>query len=233
MMCRSYELWRRGLRAIYIIESHASLAADDRATKPIYSRPGLCYNAAMPSQTAPHPITRVFSLLSAGPSAVALRWFDQVSRRRTGVPVWKLSAITPQLFVGGQHYPKGYRAMLDYGITAIVNMRGEHSDLEKGIAGERHLHLATVDNTPPSVDDLQRGAAFIQAELERGGKVYVHCAVGCGRAPTMAAAYLISTGLSPKAALKRVKDVRPFVHPTPRQRAVLYEFEAVCRAGRR
>jgi dual specificity MAP kinase phosphatase len=184
-------------------------------------------------QRPPHPITRVFSLLSAGPRAVALRWIDQASRRRTGAPVWKLSAITPQLFVGGQHYPNGYRAMLDYGISAIVNMRNRHSDEDKRIAGERHLHLATVDNTPPSLDDLQRGAAFIRAEIERGGKVYVHCAVGCGRAPTMAAAYLITTGLSPDSALRRIKTVRPFVRLTRKQRAALDQFEANWRDGAR
>ena len=181
----------------------------------------------------PHPITRVASLLSAGPSAVALRWIDQVSRRRTGAPVWRLSEVTPQLFVGGQHYPKGYAAMLDFGISAIVNMRKRHSDIDKGIAGARHLHLATVDNTPPSVEDLKRGAEFIRSEINRGGKVYVHCAVGCGRAPTMAAAYLISTGLSPDGALERIKNARPFVHLTRKQRAVLDQFEAYWRNNQR
>lgn len=193
----------------------------------------VCYNAGMKvTQKPPHPISRVVTLLSAGPSAVAKRWFDQISRRSTGVPVWHLSEITPQLLVGGQHYPSGYPAMLDYGVSAIVNMRSNHSDVEKGIAGERHLHLATVDNTPPSVDDLLRGAEFVRSEIERGGKVYIHCAVGCGRAPTMAAAYLISTGFSPNDALKRIKKVRPFVHPTRKQRDVLDEFEARWRENR-
>lgn len=185
----------------------------------------------MTASKPPHPITRVFSLLSAGPRAVALRWIDQISRRRTGVPVWRLSAITPQLFVGGQHYPKGYRAMLDHGISAIVNMReAKYSDEKREIAGKRHLHLATVDNTPPSVADLKRGANFIRSEIERGGKVYIHCAVGCGRAPTMAAAYLIAQGHAPEAALRRIKRTRPFVHLTPKQRAILDEFEANWRA---
>ncbi len=123
--------------------------------------------------------------------------------------------------------------MLDYGISAIVNMRNRHSDIEKGIAGERHLHLATIDNTPPTVADLKRGAEFIAQEIERGGKVYIHCAVGCGRAPTMAAAYLIATGLSPDQALTRIKKVRPFVHLTPKQRAVLDDFEEDWRGARR
>jgi len=173
----------------------------------------------------PHPLTRVVSLLRAGPSPVALRWIDQISRRKTGVPVWKLSEVTPQLYVGGQHYRKGYPAMLAQGITAIVNMRQKHCDIEKGIGGERHLQLATTDNTPPRVEDLLRGVDFISDEIARGGKVYVHCAVGCGRAPTMAAAYLISTGLSPGEALGQIKTVRPFVHLTRKQRAVLDEFQ--------
>ena len=116
--------------------------------------------------------------------------------------------------------------MLDYGITAIVNMRRKHSDIEKGISGERHLQLATTDNTPPSVEDLQCGVDFISEEIERGGKVYIHCAVGCGRAPTMTAAYLISKGLMPEDALKRIKRIRPFISPTKKQKRVLQDFAA-------
>ena len=193
----------------------------------------LCYNARMTiEQKPPHPLTRVVSLLRAGPGPVALRWIDQISRRRTGAPVWQLSEVTPQLYVGGQHYRKGYGAMLDKGITAIVNMRREHSDIDKGIGGERHLQLATIDNTPPGVEDLTRGVDFIRAEIARGGKVYVHCAVGCGRAPTMAAAYLISTGLKPADALRQIKAARPFIHLTRAQRAILDEFAAAGTEGR-
>ena len=177
-------------------------------------------------------LSRVASLLRAGPRAVSLRWYDQVTRRSTGTPVWELSQITPQLLCGGQHYLKGYQKMLDFGITAIVNMRNKHSDVEMGIGGERHLQLATVDNTPPTVADLMRGAEFVQAEIERGGKVYIHCAVGCGRAPTMTAAYLISTGLSPKKALKRIKNVRPFINLTKKQKRVLDEFASALKERR-
>ncbi len=172
----------------------------------------------------PHPIMRIGSLLSAGPRAVALRWVDQIYRRTTGKPVWGLSAVTPQLLLGGQHYKNGYARMCEFGISAIVNMRKEHSDIENGIAGERHLQLATIDNTPPTVEDLMRGSDFIREEIERGGKVYIHCAVGCGRAPTMTAAYLISTGMSPEAALKRIKKIRPFINLTRSQKNVLGEF---------
>ena len=159
---------------------------------------------------------------------MALRLLDQLARRSTGAPLWRLSAVTEQLHLGGQHYAHGYGKMRDFGISAIVNMRGERCDVAHGIAGERHLQLPTIDNTPPSQDDLQRGVEFVSEEIERGGKVYIHCAVGCGRAPTMTAAYLVSTGLTTDQALRRIKQVRPFVHLTPGQRQALDAFAARC-----
>ncbi|MYH66890.1 MAG: dual specificity protein phosphatase family protein [Chloroflexi bacterium] len=176
----------------------------------------------------PHPLLRLRSLLRTGPLPLALRLLDQLARRTTGAPIWRLCAVTPQLLVGGQHYRRGYAKMRAYGITAILNMRGERCDLARGIGGERYLQLATIDNTPPSLEDLRRGSDFIREEIRRGGKVYVHCAVGCGRAPTMAAAYLVSTGLPADEALRRIKHARPFVHPTPEQRAALAAFAARC-----
>ena len=173
----------------------------------------------------PHPLNRLRSHLTTGPRAIALRWFDVAHRRVLGSPVWALSEVTPNLLLGGQHYyQKGYRRMLKHGITAIVNMRQKHSDEPKGIAGERHLQLATIDNTPPAVTDLMRGVDFIDEEIQRGGKVYIHCAVGCGRAPTMTAAYLVSTGSTPDEALDRIRRVRPFINLTRNQKGVLEEF---------
>ena len=177
----------------------------------------------------PHPLIRLQSLLRTGARPLALRLLDQAARRITGAPIWRLCAVTEQLHVGGQHYQRGWRNMRDYGISAILNMRGERCDIEHGIGGERYLQLPTVDNTPPALDDLLRGADFVRAEIERGGKVYIHCAVGCGRAPTMTAAYLVSTGLSADEALRRIKRARPFVHLTPAQRQALDDFAAHCR----
>ena len=178
-------------------------------------------------QKPPNPLLRLGGHLKTGPRAIALRWADVLHRRLIGSPIWELSAISPNLLLGGQHYyRRGYQRMLDYGITAVVNMRRRHSDIDTNSAGARHLQLATVDNTPPSIEDLMRGVAFIGAEIERGGKVYVHCAVGCGRAPTMTAAYLVSTGLDPDEALQRIRQVRPFINPTRKQKRVLTEFAA-------
>lgn len=177
------------------------------------------------SEKPANQLSRIISLAKTGPRAIVTRFIDQSYRKRTGAPYWEMSEVTPELYCGGQHYPSGYDEMLEKGITGIVNMREDyHSDIDKGVEGPHHLHLATRDNTPPKVEDLIEGAKFIHDQIEDGGKVYVHCGVGVGRAPTMTAAYLMTQGMSPDEALNKIKKVRPFIHLTRKQRHVLDEF---------
>ena len=181
----------------------------------------------MSTEKAPNILDRMASLIRTGPQAIALRFVDQFTRKMTGSPVWDLARITPQLYVGGQHYPSGWEEMNGEGITAIVNLREpHHCDITKGVGGAKHLHIATRDNTPPSLEDLDAAADFIHEEIEAGGKVYIHCGLGVGRAPTTAAAYFIKhQGMNTDAALKLIAEKRPFVHLTSSQKARLRSFE--------
>lgn len=173
----------------------------------------------------PSHFARAVSLLQTGPRGLFYRFFDQLARKWTGAPYWGVTRITPQLYVGGQHYAKGWHLMQTEGIEAVVNLREAHyDDTEKGVCGAHHLHLPTRDNTPPTMEDLMAGARFIADQVAQGRKVYIHCGVGVGRAPTQAAAYLITTGMSAKEAVKTIKRVRPFIHMTPRQHAQLEAF---------
>ncbi|UCC61735.1 MAG: dual specificity protein phosphatase family protein, partial [Anaerolineae bacterium] len=110
------------------------------------------------------------------------------------------------------------------GITAVVNMRVEFDDNDDGIAPQRYLYLPTVDDQAPSLEQLHKGVAFIAAEVAEGGGVYVHCGAGVGRAATMVAAYLVSTGLKPDEAWARIRAVRPFIRPTAAQVKQLGRF---------
>lgn len=149
---------------------------------------------------------------------------DQIHRMIFGLPTRRMSQITPDIFIGGQHHRNGWGKLQARGVTAVVNMRRESDDRSRGVAPERYLQLSTIDNTPPTLEHLQEGVDFIREEIERGGKVYIHCWEGVGRAPTMCAAYLISTGLSPEAAWARIREVRPFIRPTPFQVKQVEEF---------
>lgn len=148
----------------------------------------------------------------------ALFWTtDLVVRLTWGVSPARFTEITPHLHVGGQYLRWGLPILKRRGITAVVNMRDEFDDREEAIAPERYLYLPTVDNTPPSLDDLREGTDFIHNEIQRDGRVYVHCEAGVGRAPTMAAAYLVSRGMDADSAWDLLRERRPFIRPTATQ----------------
>jgi protein tyrosine phosphatase (PTP) superfamily phosphohydrolase (DUF442 family) len=154
---------------------------------------------------------------------------DHAVRILTGAPIRRVSQITPQLHVGGQYRRRGWPRLAARGITAVVNLRTEFDDAAAGIlpasiAPGRYLHLPTVDDTPPALEQLRQGANFIAEEIARGGAVYVHCGAGVGRAPTLAAAYLVSTGLAPEQAWARIRAVRPFIRIKPGQAAQIERF---------
>jgi protein-tyrosine phosphatase len=157
---------------------------------------------------------------------------DKVVRRIQGFSPPEVSEVQPRLYVGGQHKLKGLKAMRALGITTVVNLREEADDAERGVAMDHYLWLPTTDDTPPTLEHLKRGTAFIAQHIATGQGVYIHCAAGVGRAPTMAAAYLVSTGISPQQAWDTIRHTRPFIRPTPPQINVVHDFAQALREER-
>ncbi|MBI5960592.1 MAG: dual specificity protein phosphatase family protein, partial [Chloroflexi bacterium] len=110
-----------------------------------------------------------------------------------------------------------------------VNLRTEFDDAAHGLSLAQYCHLPTVDDGAPTFDHLEKGVDFIRQVVDSGGKVYIHCAGGVGRAPTMAAAYFISRGLSLDEALKLIRKTRPFINIMPPQMDQLKQFEEKSR----
>lgn len=150
----------------------------------------------------------------------------------TGVPLLQYSRVTPDLYVGPQFNARGKKALEIEGINGCVNMRIERDDAAHGLALQRYLHLPTVDDDAVSIEHLEQGIAFIRETINDGGKVYIHCGAGVGRAPTMAAAYLIAEGYRLDEALALIRKVRPFIAITPPQMARLQEIEQQHREQR-
>jgi dual specificity MAP kinase phosphatase len=148
---------------------------------------------------------------------------DHFLRRVRGVSPANSSRIAPNLYVGGQHYRHGLDRMAALGISATVNLRGEADDRARGVALERHLWLPTVDEAPPTLRQLSQAAEFARQAIDAGRGVYIHCAAGVGRAPTAAAAYLVSTGMEPAEAWALIRQGRPFIRPKAGQ------FEQIAR----
>jgi predicted protein tyrosine phosphatase len=152
---------------------------------------------------------------------------DHAVRIVAGANLRQVSQITPQLHVGGQYRRRGWPRLAARGVTAVVNLRNEYDDRQRGIAPPRYLHLPTPDDGAPSLADLNTGVRFVEEELARGGGVYIHCGSGIGRAPTLAAAYLVQTGMTPAQAWAQIRSVRPFIRPTPSQLAQIERLSAL------
>jgi predicted protein tyrosine phosphatase len=164
-------------------------------------------------------------LRSQGPGTTLLWLYGRGMPFLTGVPLLRYSQVTPQLYVGSQFNARGKRMLELQGFDACVNMRIEKDDAACGLALPRYLYLPTVDDAAPSIAHLEEGVRFIDDVIRGGGKVYIHCGAGVGRAPTMAAAYLLSQGCTLDEALARIRKARPFITITPPQMERLREIE--------
>jgi atypical dual specificity phosphatase len=70
-------------------------------------------------------------------------------------------------------------------------------------------HVAMVDHDPPSVQNLDEAARFIDAQVKAGRPVVVHCLAGQGRTMCAIAAYLILTkGEGPVETIERLRRIR-------------------------
>jgi protein-tyrosine phosphatase len=154
-----------------------------------------------------------------------LKWLYTVGvAKLTGRVSLRYSQITPNLYIGPQFGRWGKPAFERAGIDASLNLRAEFDDELHGLALSEYSYLPTEDNTAPSIEHLEEGVAFIDRVIANGGNVYVHCGSGVGRAPTMAAAYLVANGLTVDEALARIQHVRPFVRILPAQLDRLHEY---------
>jgi protein-tyrosine phosphatase len=138
-----------------------------------------------------------------------------------------ISWVTGELAVGGAPRPRDYRRLAALGITAVIDAREEARDDAEALArvGIELLHLPTPDRYALSQEDLLRGTEWGLKRLERGGKLFVHCAHGVGRGPLLGIAILIGQGLSAPEALRTVRLRRWQASPNDRQIEGLLVFE--------
>ncbi len=163
-------------------------------------------------------------LRDQGARTTRLWLHEKVMRFTQGVSPAASSEVRPRLFVGGQQFRHGLATMRQMGIAATLSLRREADDVARGVALSPHLWLPTPDDGAPTINQLRDGVAFVRAALGAGQGVYIHCGQGVGRAPTMAAAYLMSEGQSLRSAMDTIRQVRPFITPTRAQLARLAEW---------
>jgi protein tyrosine phosphatase (PTP) superfamily phosphohydrolase (DUF442 family) len=171
-------------------------------------------------------VIMVCEVREVGPWRALQYMVDHVIRLATGAPPEHFSRITDHMHVGGQYTAGGYERLKARGVTSVISLRDEFDNAAAGIAPERYLYLPTIDDTPPTVEDLCAGIRMIREEVSHGGQVYVHCMLGVGRSATLAAAYLVGEGMSASEAWRAIRRRRPFIRPTAGQKQLVADFAA-------
>ncbi len=126
------------------------------------------------------------------------------------------SQIIEQLYIGTTPYPEDYPLLRQLGVQLVINMRFERRPRpDTHQPPLRLLWLPSIDSplVPISIHKLQRGVREALDTMERGGKVYVHCAKGRHRGPAMAAAILIALGYTPERAMQIIEQRRRIASP--------------------
>ena len=173
---------------------------------------------------------------------IASRFFPEGSPQerfmeRVGVPMpdrLDLSWITPTLAVGGRvrtgDIPKLQRA----GVTRVVDVRAEHQDDAAALAahGIELLYLPTPDTYPLSLDDLRKGAEWVNAQRAADERVLIHCEHGVGRSVLLTAAALVCEGYSAHDAFDLIGHKRWQAAPNHRQVLRLTDFERAGACGK-
>jgi atypical dual specificity phosphatase len=140
-------------------------------------------------------------------------------------PFRRLTRITSRIYLGGQINARGWRLMQSWGVQALVNLRVEWDDRWSGIQSPYYLWLPTIDSTNPVLEQLLQGTAFIHEQVQAGRQVYVHCAAGLGRSPTLVVAYLVARGFTAEKAVEFILARRPFIALSKRQEQAVGHFE--------
>src|SRR5512147_1468745 len=129
---------------------------------------------------------------------------------------FNFSNITDDLFIGTTPLASDYDGLRELGIRLIINMRLTRSPFpDTHHTPIKLLWLRTIDSPffLIPISKLMTGARAALETIEKGGKVYVHCAGGRHRGVAMGSCVLIAQGYDPESAMKLIAERRLIADP--------------------
>ena len=138
------------------------------------------------------------------------------------------------LWIGSERDSQNVTAARRRGIGLVVNCT---RDIPVRVPGVRHLRLPIDDSSNEAgtfLAHLPRIVSAIDHSLTKGRGVLVHCYAGVSRSASVVAAFLMyKEGLTPRAAMTRVRGAKPETFgPTPNFERALDAFHDVLRSLR-
>lgn len=135
--------------------------------------------------------------------------------------------VTDHVILGALPLRRDVPKLAELGVRGVINMcreyRGPVREYQR--FGIEQLRLPTVDFTPPSLADIQRGVDFLNQMTTHGKTVYVHCKAGRARSATIVLCWLVHSGrMSPEQAQAHLLQVRPHVNAHLLERSVVRSF---------
>lgn len=162
-----------------------------------------------------------YKVNSHGVHIGSIRWFTET----TGIPIFKYSKITENIYLGARLSRIGVYLLRFQGISSVLNLQDERSNVNYRHKIHSYAYIPIIEFDSPTMLNFEKGIQFINDEVNKGNKVYVHCAEGIGRAPTMVSAYFISQGLTVDEAVNKISKIRPFINILDNQFKSLKNFK--------
>lgn len=135
--------------------------------------------------------------------------------------------IDAHVIMGALPFACDVPALRRAGVGGVVNTCEEYGGPVRTYrrAGIEQLRIPTLDFHPPALADLERSVAFMQDQIARGRRVYVHCKAGRARSGTVVMCYLIGArGMTPEEAQQLILRCRPHAHRQLDQRQVVQQY---------
>lgn len=113
------------------------------------------------------------------------------------------------------------------GVGLLISLTDEPPDHDTlSTHSIEQAHIPVQDYAPPSLGQMTEFVTVVGNSVATGKPVGVHCTAGLGRSGTMAAAYLVSTGVTANDAIATVRELRPGSIETMEQENAVRQFEA-------
>ncbi|MBI2552758.1 dual specificity protein phosphatase family protein [Candidatus Uhrbacteria bacterium] len=145
--------------------------------------------------------------------------------RHTQHPKLDYHKITEYIYIGTNQCCQTHfdERLLAKKIRADISLEKNRLDAPFGV--DYYLWLPVADHKAPTARQLELGIAMLRFCAQNRIPVYVHCKNGHGRAPTLVAAYLMTTGMNTLQAAAFIKKRRPITHLNPVQVSALMRYK--------